>query len=376
MAVQEIAVWRTPFDTGPPPTERQYFSPFLPAGWTHLSAVFSDGSNFAGSFRIAPGSTLWFNRYPQPPYPFNAVHPDQSFVTDSTSRMEITTVNGGPGTIVTVQLFGEVFVPAPNCEYGTQLKTPGQFIVYLTPGLIDVALAALDMAWAAPFFTAWWFTQFDASGLCGSGPPAAPPIDGSIVNAGPDTLFSILRLVLWNYLCECKPGTPAPIPYPPPSATPPAGLPPPPSFSCSPEDLCSSIVAIRQQLAALSSTVAGMNDLITVVQRYHVPLEYIPGATHSAIQDEGSFQVSRLLGVRVTLTARPDSIVVKRGNPDYLWDLGWLSIVDGSNQLLAEVRLTREVQIWLPPLFAAADRFCWSLFPDVVVQVTELQAEP
>lgn len=262
-----------------------------------------------------------------------------------------------------------------HCQYGTELQNAGQFVVYLTPGLIDVALAELGMPWMAPLFTAWWFTTFDAQALCSDGPPVPAPVDSTIWTAGLVEKFEWLRAVLWNHLCQCKPGTPSPTPFPPPSQTQPPGSPTTPTFPCDPAQLCASLSQIQQQLAAISQTVYQDYTLDTLVQRYQSPFAVIHGAVHSNVSSSGTFAVSRLIGVQVEVQTAPATNPTFSGVPTYISDLGWLSLLTGDG-LIDEIRLTRNLQIWLPRLMPLATQFGISLREGVTVRITELEAEP
>lgn len=261
-----------------------------------------------------------------------------------------------------------------HCQYGTELKSPGTLIYYLTPGLIDVALAEIGQPWMAPIFTAFWFTAFDAGALCSDGPPVPDPVDSTIWTAGLTERLEWLRAVLWNHFCQCTPGSPTPTPFPPPNPTQPSGGPTQPTFPCDPAQLCASLVQIQQQLAAISETLGQDYSLDTLVQRYQSPFAVIHGAVHSNVSASGTFAVSRLIGVQVEVLESPTNQTFS-GVPTYISDLGWLSILTGDG-LIDEIRLTRFLKIWLPRLMPLATQFGISLREGVVVRITELEAEP
>jgi hypothetical protein len=89
----------------------------------------------------------------------------------------------------------------------------------------------------------------------------------------------------------------------------------------------------------------------------------------------GAFAVPRLVGVQVVVTSRSNTEQTFSGVPDYIADLGWISILD-DNGMIDEIRLTRSVQVWLPPKMATAKQLGLALRDGVVVSVTELEAEP
>jgi hypothetical protein len=114
---------------------------------------------------------------------------------------------------------------------------------------------------------------------------------------------------------------------------------------------------------------------VNLLQRYRLPFAYIAGASHSALSGQGSFAISRLLGMKAHLTTIPASYGVAVGTPDYHFDLGWMSILTGDG-FINEQRITAGDQLWQPELFAEAVTFGYSLNPGVVATFTELEAEP
>jgi hypothetical protein len=376
-----IQQWTTPIDNNPP--NFAVYSPLVGAGWTHLNAQFivrqqSPGVDYgwSGAFNIqgGEGGGYWFNRYPQPASPFSASDPNQSYVTNGTDTMFVTANNGAPGLQVTVNLFGDVFGGGAYCQYGTRLKGAFPFVVNLTPAVIDAALVDIGQPYWAAIFTAFWYTNLNVQTLCGSGPPVLPPPDLSVSLAGLDTLTQYMRAILWPHFCECTPGAPTPTPYPAPGGTMPIGWPTAPSFSCSEIDLCASVIALRQQVSALSSQLSQTLELTTLLQRYTLPFAYIRGAVHSTLSGTGSFAVSRLVGIQVTVTLHSPTATVL-GNPPYIFDQGWISCMD-ANGFIDERRVSQSQFSWFSKLMATATVIGYALFPGTVINVTELEAEP
>lgn len=261
------------------------------------------------------------------------------------------------------------------CAYGTQLRSGVQLAYYITPALLDLWLDSIGMPWLARALVGIYYSTLDVSQLCASGPPPLPTIDLSTLGASAETILQIVHAVAWPNLCECKPGTPAPIPFPPPSATQPPGWPAVPTFPCSNVDPCAALVEIQKQLAALSSTLKSNYELTTLLQRYGLPFEYILGAVHNNLSGAGSFAVSRVAGVKVTVLEHPASNQTFSGEPPYISDLGWISLATPDG-MIDEVRLTRTNQTWVSRLFPLADMFGYSCREGVRISVQELYAEP
>jgi hypothetical protein len=282
-------------------------------------------------------------------------------------------VDSSHGTAFGVQIDYDP-VPVTYCAYGSQLQPAAQFVYYLTPGLIDVWLAAVEMPFLAPLFTAWWFTSFNAQELCAAGPPPLPAIDLSTLDASAQTVLRILQAIAWPSLCQCTPGTPNPTPYPPPTGTQPPGWPSVPIFPCDNVDPCAALISMQKQLSALQQALNSNLELTTLLQRYGLPFAYVPGATHSGLHVSGSFAISRLAGVRIHVVSYPGSPQTFTGVPPYVPDLGWVSILTGDG-LIDEIRLTRIDQTWFPKLMPLALQLGVGLREGVVVDVQELQAE-
>jgi hypothetical protein len=261
------------------------------------------------------------------------------------------------------------------CQYGTRQKPLTDSSVWVTPELLTPALAAANAQWLAPVLSIFWYTTVSLIDLCAAGPPALPPVDNSTLQASADTLRKVMLALLWAQYCECLPGAPAPTPFPPNNLPAPVGIPAPPTFNCSSDDLCAALIRIQQQLSALSQIVSQDYQLDTLQQRYQLPFAYIRGATHSGLAGSGAFAVPRLVGVQVVVVARSNTEPTFSGVPDYIADLGWISILD-DNGMIDEIRLTRSVQVWLPPKMATAKQLGLALRDGVVASVTELEAEP
>jgi hypothetical protein len=247
--------------------------------------------------------------------------------------------------------------------------------VTLTESILSAFLLNAGAPWLLPALTPLIGTTIDALALCGSGPPQLPALTADIFTWSPQQLLTVFEALCWSQFCVCIPGTPTPTPYPPVTPVQPPNFPSAPTFPCDPADLCSSISQIRATLNSMQGTIANVFSLVTLLQRYELPFAYIPGAAHSGLILKGSFAVSRLLGLKVEIVQKPPGSLQLRGNPPYQFDMGWLAVVD-ANGFLEEKRLTRDTQLWFPRDMQTAIGFQWDLFDQVVVRVTELEAEP
>lgn len=126
------------------------------------------------------------------------------------------------------------------------------------------------------------------------------------------------------------------------------------------------------------STLAGLIqqvlDQVNLIQTYRLPFAYVPGATHGSQSGAGSFGVTRLLGVKLSNMTIPASYGTALGNPNYYFDLGWLSILTGDG-FIDEVRIHSDGQVWLPNQMQQAVTLGYTFHPGVSADITELEAE-
>jgi hypothetical protein len=85
--------------------------------------------------------------------------------------------------------------------------------------------------------------------------------------------------------------------------------------------------------------------------------------------------VSRLIGMRVDITSHTTTRPDLEGNPAYVWDQGWMSILTGDG-MIEEKRISQTHFEWLPKQMPLALTFGFELRPGTVATFTELQAEP
>jgi len=262
-----------------------------------------------------------------------------------------------------------------TCAYGTRLKVGSVLTLILGQTGLGALLARFGVSWWEQFVVDFAFTAFDLDALCSTGPGPLPVVDTSSVAASVAFWRRCIEYLIWLDHCECIPGTPTPIVPAPPSSTEPPGWPPELEFPCAETDICAALDGIAQQVAALARSMATVTQTVTLLQRYQLPFAYIRGATHAELGESGSFAVSRLLGMEFDVTEVPAEQRVLEGVPPYVWDLGWISIMDGQG-FIEEKRLTRGQMIWLPKMMPEAVSFGWFFKEGVRGTFTELMAEP
>jgi hypothetical protein len=123
------------------------------------------------------------------------------------------------------------------------------------------------------------------------------------------------------------------------------------------------------------TTVINNNSIVSSLKDNCCLGSYTFGAVHPGITGTGGWNVHGIVGIIAEITTdlpnQPDQV----GAPPYLWNRGWLS-ANNPDGMLAEQRLTRQAQIWLPEhMRMATDVAYW--FPDgLIVQITELLPGP
>lgn len=114
-----------------------------------------------------------------------------------------------------------------------------------------------------------------------------------------------------------------------------------------------------------------MRELDELLARGTGSTGYARGTAHAGLADTGSLPLSRAAGVLIEVTAGVPTSPILGGNPPYMWDLGFITMLTGDGMIL-ERRLTRSAQLWIDPVWALATRVGWFLHPGVRITLTEL----
>lgn len=131
---------------------------------------------------------------------------------------------------------------------------------------------------------------------------------------------------------------------------------------CPPDQIASGIL---QQLLSLT----------TLIQRQAAPFAWVDGATHSGLTGDGHVSLADVLGARITITSAPGYLGVDYGDPDTLFDAGWLrwgSDAGNSNRFY----LDTSPYLSFPAPAGQYTRLSYHLNPGVTISVTELDREP
>lgn len=264
-------------------------------------------------------------------------------------------------------------VTVATCAYGTRKKATSPAVDLLTEAAITGILLAAGLSWWEVLLVVFAGQQIDVNKLCSSLPPQPPPPTPDALNYPPYKLLEYLYQNVWNYYCECVPGSPAAPPPPAGTATKPTGFPDPRVIVVNPTNPCLDLTEVRRMLDAILRQLNIDVQMDTLLQRYSLPFATVRGTSHFGLVATGSLSIADLIGVQITITDRPPNRELE-GAPNYVWDLGWISCMDG-NGFIQERRITRDVEVWMPREFQEATILGYVFKTGVTATITELLPE-
>lgn len=285
------------------------------------------------------------------------------------------------GTVGTAGFFNlmpcdlrSVFPTAQPCANGTRLKAGQPLLQVVDNTLLSLAASVHSNPWVNVLLDIFLGTAVDNGVLCSGPPPSVASISTQILLNPGRAALEILYAQLWDSVCECNPGTPAPTPFPPPPWTQPPDWPASPTYPVNPTNPCLDLSEVRAKLDQLLRITGSDRDLDTIMQRWKLPFAFVTGPVHSGLTDSGTIPISRLVGLRIAVTDSTPAGEFE-GNPPYLKDQGWLSVSDGG-AMLQETRITRGLQDWYPREMQLATVFGFFAKEGVTLTITELLTEP
>jgi len=301
-------------------------------------------------------------------------------------------VAGGPygSTSATAVAAGYVRTAgtATYCAYGTHRKAGVDAQIYLGEGALISFATARGAGWAVPLIQTFANLLLDVDTLCSGPPPVMPTLTrddfmfGNPELPGPGAYakaWTWLQAAAWHSLCECVPapgGSPAPTPYVAPSQpTPPAGVPDQPApLVCDASDLCSQFNQLMGAVGALTRQVQFLRGDVTLMQRQHVPFNYLRGTAHVGLSGTGEISVSDILGLSVSLSGIPDWGSADLDTPTGYYNIGELA-VGNTDGWIATHRIRHNPWLVLD-LDATITRVGYSFPAPIVASIQELHREP
>lgn len=131
---------------------------------------------------------------------------------------------------------------------------------------------------------------------------------------------------------------------------------------CCPPD--PSLMALVQQILGL----------VTLTQRQLAPFAYIDGAVHTGLTGAGSITVQGLLGARVTLTTIPAGVGLESGDPNVVFEAGWINFGDASGFSSRRFITASPIQFF-PEAAGQYTRIGYTFPPGAVATITEIVRE-
>lgn len=125
----------------------------------------------------------------------------------------------------------------------------------------------------------------------------------------------------------------------------------------------------------LVETLQAIRATVELIQRQAVPFAYIHAATHTDLTGQGHVDVEGLIGVLVNVTALPSAIGLEGGEPDVLFEVGWINWGNDDGSTPRE-RIQAAAQVSFPVAAGQFTRISYSLAPGVHVDLVELVREP
>lgn len=273
------------------------------------------------------------------------------------------------------------------CAYGTEQKDLTQSVAQITPQLAGVLLPSEGL-WALPLaLTAVGF-GLALPALCSAPPPADtswtntdwtswdPHFPGTVAQR---KIAQKLQRSAWLYFCKCKDapsGSAPPVTYVTTNYIQPTWY-----VSDTTNVISNTDIAVTLNKMLYWTTNQNIiNYYLNTATHYEIqttgtskcpPAAYTSGTVHEGLTGEGRFLLGEVVGFKVEVTERPGAGLVLTGQPQYLWNMGWMSTLAG-DALLEEKRVTREGYFWFPCSVHLATEFTWSLREFTEIRVTEL----
>lgn len=114
-------------------------------------------------------------------------------------------------------------------------------------------------------------------------------------------------------------------------------------------------------------------NMVTLIQRQEVPFAYIPGAAHSGLSGTGEIDVQGLIGAKITASV-PGRAGVDLGNPDVVYDIGWINWGNADGFIPRE-KLVTSPQLSFPNAAGSFTKIGYSIPSDVTITILELVRE-
>lgn len=265
--------------------------------------------------------------------------------------------------------YSDAVPPAP-CQYGTRPKADTSLVLPIGGAILNTVLGHFAKPWLGTLFGSIVGSSMAMDTLCNTIPPSWPAIDiGALLNSDAEKLV-LFQSLAWHVFCECTPGPTTPTPYTEPNPVQPPNWPVYGPEPCTNSDICATLLEILKRLDYLSSSQNLYIDHRTILNNPRPTLAFKVGAVHTGLTGSGTLTISKLIGIRLQLTANVPGHSLE-GNPPYIWDVGWMSVSDGG-AMLQERRITRALYEWFPGEMSIATTWGYFFKGAEIATMTEL----
>jgi len=312
---------------------------------------------------------------------------DGSFTCSDWTHFRVVLTTGGnhppAGMTITATITGSFTdIPTGICIYGTQQKDPTISVVDVGVAFIANLVRTKDWRWAAALVAGLIGRQILLSQLCAQLPPADEDLEpGDFVphpnlHVFPDVErkmgIKLLRY-LWDTYCECKPptggGGPTDKPGPP-NLVQPTWYVTQNNYTITNNDIA-NILNIYLTLQGGQTNIDHQLTAAASDSSPCSPAQFEESTVHDNLLGEGRFEVADVVGFKIEALERDISEPILSGQPQYLWNMGWISTLAGE-LLLDEKRVTRSGYYWFPCSIQHATEFTYTLRQYTKLRVTEL----
>lgn len=294
---------------------------------------------------------------------------------------------GGTGTLFAFEVQTTGPAPGAYCSGGTERKDLSTDLVIIGGSAVDAIAIFLGGLWLellALLVDAIGVHVLSTATLCASLPPPMPTITNADylaltgVTGAPTTdqiakFWQAVQSAVWPYFCQCVPGTG--VVSPPAPVAPGVTIVLPPPVTCDDGDVCSMLDSLTRKLDMVSLDIQYARRDITLIQRQSVPFASILGTLHDGLHGDGQFAVQGILGLSVSYIGGGSTIGSEPGNPNTVFDVGWLNVGDGLGFRSRE-RIRTNPWVWYPPDAGEITTVGYTLNPLVTASIQEILREP
>ena len=124
----------------------------------------------------------------------------------------------------------------------------------------------------------------------------------------------------------------------------------------------------------LSARLDAILGLVTTIQRQIAPFAYVAQSPVTGLSGNGHISVQGVIGARVTITSFPSNVGLEDGDPNVVWDAGWVNFGDASGYASRQF-ISASPITFFPAAAGQFTRIGYSLSSGVTATITPLVRE-